>query len=441
MSNFISQTSDGGDFDRIYMTSNSLFNMYLANTTQATNSLYTNGYGAGTANTLYGTYTNYPFNPYSSVSSPVLSDSKYGWKKIAGGQGLWGHHAGIKQDNTLLVWGDGTTTGYPLPIPLNTANGYWLGDGTLSPRSSPVTIAGGGSWSNVAVSGIGGCAVKTDGTVWSWGYNYNGYLGNNNSSLITTLSPVSVSIGAGNTFTSVVTSASDVFNSLVGAVTLGIQTGGALGGTLWSWGSNVDGQLGDGTTSNRSSPVTVIGFPGTTWTQVAVGTRHAIGIQPLQPRIWAWGRDTAGQVGQGGAGGIYLSPVTVVGLGFGYFSSVAAGGENSAAIDNLGRLWIWGDNQNGQLGNGATNFYGNGSPVTVAGGGTDWKQIAFDSSSSTMALKTNGTLWGWGDNYYGQLGDGTTSNRSSPVSLVNFSGNTWSSIAAGAGNFHAIRHY
>ncbi len=168
-------------------------------------------------------------------------------------------------------------------------------------------------------------------------------------------------------------------------------------GSLWAWGSNSYGQLGDGTTVDRLSPVRV----GSGYVSVAAGGHHTLALK-VDGTLWAWGSNGAGQLGDGTTEA-RLSPVQV-GSGFG---SVTAGYFHSAALKTDGTLWAWGTS--------CHPWYPclpeltAPEPVEVGSG--------FSSAASgyfhTLAVKANGTLWAWGSNWHGQLGDGTAARRSS----------------------------
>lgn len=163
-------------------------------------------------------------------------------------------------------------------------------------------------------------------------------------------------------------------------------------GTLWTWGSNFAGQIGDGTTNAAVSPVTTAGG-GTNWRYIGIGDFHNVGIK-TDGTAWTWGQNFSCQLGIGllfDAG--RSSPVSVLG-GITNWVTSAAGRKVSGAIRATGELYMWGDPAQGGLGtNDSTTFYG--SPVTVSGGGTTWKSLACGYESSA-AIKTDGTLWTWG---------------------------------------------
>ena len=203
-------------------------------------------------------------------------------------------------------------------------------------------------------------------------------------------------------------------------------------GTAWTWGFGFYGRLGDGTTSNRSSPVSVVGG-FTDWVQVSSGVGQMGGIRS-NGTAWCWGRSFRGQLGDGNTGLAKSSPVSVIG-GFTDWVQIASGKYHMGAVRANGTAWTWGYNNVGQLGDGTTS--NRSSPVSVVGGFTDWIQITAGVYQSA-AIRSNGTAWCWGLNGQGQLGDGTTSSRSSPVSVVG--GFTdWVQISSGLQHTGAIR--
>ena len=309
---------------------------------------------------------------------------------------------GIKSDGTLWTWGHNTTYGM-------------LGDGTTVNKSSPITTAGGGTnWRQVACGYYAAAAIKTDGTLWTWGFNAYGQLGD--GTVVNRSSPVTT-VGGGTNWRQV---AAGGYYS-----TAAVKTDG----TLWTWGNNGDGQLGDGTVANRSSPVTTVAG-GTNWRQVACG--YSIAAIKTDGTLWTWGWNSSyGQLGDGTTIN-RSSPVTTAGGGTNW-SQVSTGGMTVCAIKSDGTLWTWGYNGYGEVGDGTQ--VDKSSPVTTVAGGTNWRQVA--CSYSVAAVKTDGTLWTWGYNNNGQLGDGTVANRSSPVTTV-AGGTNWKSVAAGMGAFLAI---
>jgi alpha-tubulin suppressor-like RCC1 family protein len=293
-----------------------------------------------------------------------------------------------------------------------------LGDGTITNRSSPVSVIGEFTWCQVAAGCAHTAAVRTNGTLWAWGYGFRGRLGDNTTT--DRSSPVSViggftdwcQVSAGQTHTAAV----------------------RTNGTLWAWGYNANGRLGDGTTTDRSSPVSVIGG-FTDWCQVSAGGSHTAAVR-TNGTLWAWGYNGSGRLGDGTTTS-KTSPVSVIG-GFTDWCQVSAGSGHTAALRTNGTLWAWGFNGCGRLGDGTITA--RSSPVSVIGGFTDWCQVS-TVFSHTAAVRTNGTLWAWGDSCGGRLGDGTNfafCGQSSPVSVLG--GFTdWCQVSAGNVHTAAVR--
>jgi alpha-tubulin suppressor-like RCC1 family protein len=193
-------------------------------------------------------------------------------------------------------------------------------------------------------------------------------------------------------------------------------------GTLWAWGYNAHGELGDGTTTQRPTPVPVPGLSGVV--SMDGGQYHSVAAKN-DGTVWAWGYNANGQLGDGTTT-TRTSPVQV-----GVVSGVvgfAAGSSHTLALKSDGTVWAWGYNANGQLGDGTTAQ--RLSPVQVAGL-TDVVAVAGESHS--MALKSDGTVWAWGYNAYGQLGDGTTTQRLTPVQVAGLS----DVVAVAGGLYHS----
>jgi alpha-tubulin suppressor-like RCC1 family protein len=321
------------------------------------------------------------------------------WKQIGGG---YRHTAAIKTDGTLWTWGRG--------------NEAQLGDNTVTTRSTPVTtFAGGTNWKQVAGGNEHTAAIKTDGTLWTWGRNVSGALGDNT----TTTRRTPVTTFAGGTNWKQVTCGS--------SHTAAIKTDG----TLWTWGSNGSGLLGDNTITTRFTPVTTFAG-GTNWKQVAGGDNNTAAIK-TDGTLWTWGNNSNGQLGDNTATS-RPTPVTTFAGGTNW-KQVACGQLHIAAIKTDGTLWTWGANFSGQLGVNDTNI--RCTPVTTFVGGTNWKQVTGETNH-TAAIKTDGTLWTWGANSNGQLGDNTITTRSIP--FTTFAGGTnWKQVACGQLHTAAIK--
>jgi alpha-tubulin suppressor-like RCC1 family protein len=322
------------------------------------------------------------------------------WKQVAGGGN---HTAAIKTDGTLWNWGGNDFTGQ-------------LGINDTTARSTPVTtFLGGTNWKSVSCGDAHTAAIKTDGTLWTWGDNGQGQLGIGNVTRKST--PVTTFLG-GTNWKSVACGRLH---------TTAIKTDG----TLWTWGWNTNGQLGVNNATARNTPVTTI-LGGTNWKSVSGGGYHTTAIK-TDGTLWIWGRNTTGQLGINDALD-RSTPVTTF-LGGTNWKQVAGGGNHTAAIKTDGTLWVWGNNTTGQLGiNDTTN---RSTPVTTFLGGTNWKSVS-GGYFHTIALKTDGTLWTWGRNSYGQLGinaAGAATNRSTPVTTF-LGGTNWKSVAGG--RFHTV---
>lgn len=238
----------------------------------------------------------------------------------------------------------------------------------------------------------------------SWGYNAYGQLGDGTAT--SKSSPIQVG---------------SLINWKQVSCNLSMQLYGIkTDGTLWACGYNGFGQLGDGTVTSKSSPIQV-GLL-TNWKQVISGGGYQnFGIK-TDGTLWSWGRNNTGQLGDGTVVD-KSSPVQVGALT--NWKLIASGGYHNTAIKTDGTLWLWGLNAHGQLGDGTV--VNKSSPVQV-GALTNWKYAAA-GWAHTIAIKTDGTLWSWGRNAYGQLGQNDTTNRSSPIQVGSLT--NWKQVSCG----------
>ena len=311
----------------------------------------------------------------------------------------------IKTDGTLWLWG-------------NNNNGQ-LGDNTITKKSSPIqTVAFGTNWIQVSdgYSKNSNACVKTDGTLWCWGLNSSGELGDNT---ITKRSSPVQTVAFGTNWKQV---------SIGYGHTAAIKTDG----TLWCWGNNNNGQLGDNTITNRSSPVQTVTF-GTNWKQVYSGYLLTAAIK-TDGTLWTWGRNAQGELGDNTITN-RSSPVQTIAFGT-TWKQVSGGFRFTAATKTDGTLWLWGYNYNGSLGDNTSTS--RSSPVQTITTGTNWKQVA-GGYTHTAAIKTDGTLWNWGKGGYGNIGDNTIVNKSSPVQTIMY-GTNWKSVAVGRVHVTAIQY-
>jgi alpha-tubulin suppressor-like RCC1 family protein len=319
-------------------------------------------------------------------SSPVQVGALTDWLQIAGG---YSFALAIKKDGTLWSWGRNNTG--------------QLGLGNTTNYSSPKQIGALTTWAYVGTASNGtnmaGFAIKTDGTLWSWGSNANGRLGLNNTYSYS--SPKQV--GALTNWLKITSGSYSNF-------AIAIKTDG----TMWSWGSNSSGQLGINNSYNQSSPVQIGAL--TTWANVSIGFSFAMAIK-TDGTLWTWGSNSQGQQGIGNTVQ-RSSPVQVGALTS--WSKISCGFQSDGAfcqaVRTDGTLWSWGWNRVGQLGLNFTNYYATISSPNQVGSLTNWSNVSC-GNGHTVALKTDGTLWAWGLNTSGQLGQNNTTNRSSPIQI------------------------
>jgi alpha-tubulin suppressor-like RCC1 family protein len=351
-------------------------------------------------------------NDTTNRSTPVTTFAGgTNWKQIGLGASAT-HISAIKTDGTLWTWG------------LNSTG--QLGDTTITNKSTPVTtFAGGTNWKQTnAGSGFTG-AIKTDGTLWTWG---------NTSSLGrftdgTRLTPITTFAGGTNWADTATTEPEDLYTLSAGTGhTAAIKTDG----TLWIWGNGSFGQLGTNDVTTRSIPVTTFAG-GTNWKQVSAGNTHTAAIK-TDGTLWTWGYGGSGRLGTNDTTTRISTPVTTFAGGTNW-KQVSSGGAHIAAIKTDGTLWTWGYGTNGQLG--TNDVTSRSTPITTFAGGTNWKQVSC-GYRHTAAIKTDGTLWTWGNGANGQLGTNDTTNRSTPVTT--FAGGTnWKQVSSGNAHTAAIK--
>ncbi|MBE1603927.1 Ig-like domain repeat protein [Actinopolymorpha pittospori] len=294
-----------------------------------------------------------------------------------------------------------------------------LGDGTTTNRTTPVETAlpEGVTVTQISAGDRHGLALTSDGRVLAWGSNSNGQLGDGTTTNRTT--PVEVALPEGVTVTQV---SAGSFHSL--AVT--------SDGRVLAWGSNVYGQLGDGTTTNRTTTVEVALPEGVTVTQVSAGSFHSLAVTS-DGRVLAWGYNGRGELGDGTTTD-RTTPVEVALPEGVTVTQVSAGvNEFSLAVTSEGRVLAWGHNGYGPLGDGTTTD--RATPVeTALPEGVTVTQVSagFDHS---IAVTSDGRVLAWGGNHYGQLGDGTTTDRTTPVEVALPEGVTVTQVSAGVHRF------
>lgn len=329
------------------------------------------------------------------------------------------HSLALMSDGTVWAWGAN-------------ASGQ-LGYNSTNPSSTAVGVSNLTSVTAVGAGEAHSLALKSDGTVWAWGNNSSGQLGD--STTTNRLVPVQVQgPGGAGTLTGIIAI------SAGGAHSLALRNDG----TVWAWGFNPKGQLGDGTTTNRTTPVQTLSLAG--GSGISAGESYSIAVS-ADGSVWAWGDNGSGQLGDGTTT-TRLTPVTVVGQGgIGNLSGVAsisAGtGAHSLALKSDGSVWTWGSNSSGELGNGTTS--NSFTPVQVigpGGSGTLSGIVAISAGRDhNLALKSDGSVYAWGSNSNGQLGINTTTSHTSPVQVLGLGGTgtlKGTAIAAGAASSLAV---
>ena len=359
---------------------------------------------------------------------PVQVNSLVGVSAIAGGSE---HSLALESNGTVWAWG---------------SNKYGqLGSETNVFRILPTKVA---SLSGVNAIGAGGyhsLALKSGGAVWTWGYNYYGQLGNGTGidnfvpAQIKGLKGINIIDGGqgnsvaaksdGTVWTWGYNGEGELGNGLGSSADPGKITGlaGVISlaaggyhslalksdGTVWAWGMNYYGELGTGNNNYSSLPIQINEINGVT--AIAAGTVHSLALK-LDGTVWAWGSNQSGQLGNQTTVNTN-SPTQVSNLSG--VIAIACGGYHSLAVKSDGTVWTWGYNNNGELGNGNLNFKSLvpvqtlrlNDVIAVAGGGYH-----------SLALKSDGTVWTWGYNQFGELGNGTNSNSYLPVQVSSLSG-------------------
>ncbi|MGV3518802.1 RCC1 domain-containing protein [Luteitalea sp.] len=266
-----------------------------------------------------------------------------------------------------------------------------LGDGTTTQRRERVPISGLGVVTGIAAGTAHSVALKADGTVYAWGNNTAGQVGDGTTTQRT--SPVALTS---------LTNVTQLAAGPSGEFTLALKADG----TVYAWGRNTYGQLGDGTTTNRTTPTQIAALSGIVG--IAASTDHALAVKS-DGTVWAWGRNTSRQLGDGTTTS-RNTPAQVAGLSGA--SGVAAGATHSLARLTDGSVYAWGANGSGQLGDGTTTARSVPTVVPTAPG--DIVQL-LAGGDFTVARTSTGAVWLWGLNNSGQLGDGTTTQRNVPT--------------------------
>lgn len=365
-------------------------------------SVYPNGQSSGAINTLgqlwvAGDNTFGELGDNTTINRSSLVQVSGSWTMIRMGNST----VGIDSNYNLYGWGQNTYG--------------QVGDGTTINRSSPVILDGVNRYVNAYVADVHKIAMREDFTLWSWGRNNTGQLGlgdtNNRSRL--------VQIGLSSWYMA------------------SVHEGGGVAikndSTLWTWGLNTGGQLGDSTTANKSSPIQVGSLGWKSITEYHNTTMHAV---DQLDNIYGWGTNTNGDIGDGTtvakSSPVLVTLGTLIPTSTGQILSVAGPQMTKFIKTQNNDFSLWGMGMLASVNFGAiadaqSSTINRSIPTQISSGLLDqWYAIA-SFGYSNLAIKTDGTLWGWGINTNGTLGDGTTLTRSSPVQIG--SNSNWTFVA------------
>jgi len=263
----------------------------------------------------------------------------------------------------------------------------------IEDKKTPVGIKD--SFNFVSAGDSHAMGIETNGQVWGWGYNIYGMVGDN--TITSRRAPVSL-LGNKKTFCKI---ESGYWH------TIAIQHNGQI----WGWGYNSYGMVGDNTSTSRRTPVSILGNKKT-FCQISAGRYHTLGIQH-NGQLWGWGYNNIGQIGDNSSTQ-RLTPVSIHGTKK-TFCKITAGGTTSLGIQHNGQVWGWGYNAYGQIGDNTTDDQTR-SPVSIHGSKKTFCQIS-TNRFHTIGLQHNGQIWGWGYGAGGRLGNNSTGGDRTPISI------------------------
>ena len=335
---------------------------------------------------------------FLTINSTLVAQSC--WREVSAGQNFT---IAIKNDGTLWGWGQNS-------------NLLGLGLGNLANQNLPTQIGTDNDWLTVSAGTIHTLAVKTNGTLWSWGNGQYGQLGNG---VFNSATPNVTQVGTATDWLKV--SAGNRFS-------LAIKNTG----TLWSWGWNFTGQLGNGLNTPDVNIPAQVGTSNN-WRKIDAGDQHSLAID-ASGILWAWGNNTFGQLGDG-TNTTSLSPIPI-GTATNW-SVISAGTDHSMAINSGNILYTWGNNTNGQLGDGTNTASNVPIPISFGSDGSVSFYIAISAGQThSLVIKNDNTLWSTGFNNQGQLGLGNLVNTNVLTQVG--TANNWIGLSAGHTHSHAV---
>ncbi|MGH2754652.1 MAG: RCC1 domain-containing protein [Actinomycetota bacterium] len=314
------------------------------------------------------------------------------------------HSLAVGADGTVWSWGED---------PAHSVGMNEVSCEDSPPTRSPVQVDGLADVAEVSTGDFFSVARKSDGTVWAWGLNHRGVVGSDD---VLGCDPYPAYFGPRQV------------GGLSEVVEVDVGTGHTLAlksdGTVWSWGGNDEGELGDGTTQWRSTPGRVDGLIGIV--DISAGPAFNLALSS-DGSVWAWGRNYDGQLGDGTTTD-RMAPVRVSGLSD--VVSVEGGGSHSLAILSSGTVQAWGGNANGELGNGTRIDRSTPGPVQNL---TKVVQVSADAYHG-LAVRSDGSVWAWGMNMHGEIGDDSDRQRRTPVQVRGLKG----AVVASAGASYSL---
>ncbi len=313
----------------------------------------------------------------------------------------YNHSVALKPDGTLWAWG------------ANSSGQIGNGDVNNMIFNSPIRMGTDSNWRTISAGNYHTVAIKTDGTLWAWGLNTYGQVGDGT----TTNKNIPTQIGTDNNWSRI---------SAAWDNTIAIKTDG----TLWTWGVNHGSEFGDGSIFNYTIPTQV--GTDSNWSDINAGHYHTLAIK-IDGTLWTWGGNGWGELGDGTTTPKYF-PIQI-GTDTNW-SAVSAGAYHSHALKSDGTLWSWGVNYEGEIGDGSSGINTDKHIPTQIGLTNHWTKI--DAGEDfCLALTNNGTLWGWGRNYFGQLGNGSNGNSYIPSQIG--AASNWTTISAGGYHSQALK--